>query len=218
MDHSLPARARVVIVGGGIVGTSTAYHLAKRAWTDVVLLERKRLTSGTTSHAAGLITQARPTSATRQIVKRSLRIFEALEGETGFSPGFQRTGTLHLADEPERWEELRRQASACRGDDIRVELLTPESARELFPLLYVDDLAGALYFPDDGRGNATDTTMALARGASQLGVKIFEGTKATGVACNGDRVVAVETERGSIETEYMVNATGMWARDFGARA
>lgn len=217
MDQTLPTRAQVVIVGGGIIGSSTAYHLAKRGWTDVMLIERKRLTSGTTWHAAGLITQARPTSATREIVKRSLGIFESLERETGFSPGFQRTGTLHLADGPERWEELRRQASACRGNGIRVELLTPDAARQLFPLLYIDDLVGALYFPDDGRGNATDTTMALARGASQLGVKIFEGTKATGVVRTGNRVVAVETEQGSIETEYVVNATGMWGREFGAK-
>jgi glycine cleavage system aminomethyltransferase T/glycine/D-amino acid oxidase-like deaminating enzyme len=218
MEQTLPARAQVVIVGGGIIGSSTAYHLAKRGWTDVVLLERKRLTSGTTWHAAGLITQARPTSATREIVKRSLGIFESLERETGLSPGFQRTGTLHLADTPDRWEELRRQASACRGNDIRVELLTRDAARELFPPLYVDDLVGAMYFPDDGRGNATDTTMALARGARQLGVKIIEGTKATGVARKSDRVVAVQTEHGSIEAEYVVNATGMWGREFGATA
>ena len=218
MDRTLPSRARVVIVGGGIIGASTAYHLAKRGWEDVVLLERKRLTSGTTWHAAGLITQARPTSATRQIVKRSLRIFESLEGETGFGTGFQRTGTLHLADSSERWEELRRQASACRSDNIRVDLISPDAARDLFPPLNVDDLVGALYFPDDGRGNATDTTMALARGAQALGVRVFEGTGATGVRRDGDRVAAVTTQRGSIEADVVVNATGMWGREFAAKA
>ena len=218
MDKTLPPRARVVIVGGGVIGSSTAYHLAKRGWTDVVLIERNQLTSGTTWHAAGLITTARPSSGTREIVKRSLSIFESLERETGFATGFQRTGTLHLADGPERWEELRRQASACRGNGIRVDLLTPDAARELFPLLYVDDLVGALHFPDDGRGTATDTTIALARGAGQLGVRVFEGVKATGVVRKGDRVVAVETDHGSIEAEYVVNATGMWGREFGAKA
>jgi len=218
VDKTLPPRAQVVIVGGGVIGSSTAYHLAKRGWTDVVLIERNQLTSGTTWHAAGLITTARPTSGTREIVKRSLNIFESLERETGFATGFQRTGTLHLADGPERWEELRRQASACRGNGIRVDLLTPEAARELFPLLYVDDLVGALHFPNDGRGTATDTTIALARGAGQLGVRVFEGVKATGVVRKRDRVVAVETDQGSIEAEYVVNATGMWGREFGAKA
>jgi len=218
VDKTLPPRAQVVIVGGGVIGSSTAYHLAKRGWTDVVLIERNQLTSGTTWHAAGLITTARPSSGTREIVKRSLSIFESLERETGFATGFQRTGTLHLADGPERWEELRRQASACRGNGIRVDLLTPDAARELFPLLYVDDLVGALYFPDDGRGTATDTTIALARGAGQLGVRVFEGVTATGVVRKGDRVVAVETGQGSIEAEYVVNATGMWGREFGAMA
>ena len=213
-----PARARVVIVGGGIIGASTAYHLVKRGWADVVLLERKRLTSGTTWHAAGLITQARPTSATRQIVKRSLRIFESLERETGFATGFQRTGTLHLADSDDRWEELRRQASACRSDGIRVDLIDPGEARTLFPPLSVDGLAGALFFPDDGRGTATDTTMALARGAQALGVRVFEGTRATGVRRDGDRVAAVITERGSIEAGVVVNAAGLWGREFGAMA
>src|SRR5215470_19492283 len=115
MDQGVPARAQVVVVGGGIVGCSTAYHLAKRGWTEVVVLERKRLTSGTTWHAAGLITQARPTYGTREIVRRSLQVFRTLPEETGFSTGFEQTGTLHLADGAERLEELLRQASAARA-------------------------------------------------------------------------------------------------------
>ncbi len=218
VEHGIPARAQVVVVGGGIVGCSTAYHLAKRGWTDVVVLERKRLTSGTTWHAAGLITQARPTFGTREIVKRSLEVFRSLAGETGFSPGFERTGTLHLADSDERWEELRRQASAARSNGIRAELLSPEDAAELFPPLHVADLTGVVSYPDDGRGNAADTTMALARGAQQLGVQIFENTKATGVTRRGGQVRAVRTPDGEVEAEYVVNATGMWGREFGAKA
>ncbi len=218
MDQNVPARAQVVVVGGGIVGCGTAYHLAKRGWTDVVVLERKRLTSGTTWHAAGLITQARPTHGTREIVRRSLEVFRSLAGETGFSTGFERTGTLHLADSAERWEELRRQASAARSNGIRAEFLSAEAAAELFPPLHVGDLAGAVNYPDDGRGNATDTTMALARGAQQLGVRIFENTKVTGVARRDGRVSGVSTQNGEIEAEYVVNATGMWGREFGARA
>ena len=218
MAAALPSRARVVVVGGGIAGCSTAYHLAKRGWTDVVLLERKRLTSGTTWHAAGLITQARPTYGTREIVRRSLRVFKSLPEETGYATGFAQTGTLHLADSADRLEELRRQASAARSNGIRADVISPERAVELFPPLYAGDLAGAVYYPDDGRGNATDTTMALAAGARQRGVRIFENTPVTGVARRGGRVTGVCTEAGDIEAEYLVMAAGMWGREFGALA
>ncbi len=201
-----------------MVGCSTAYHLAKRGWTDVVLVERKRLTSGTTWHAAGLITQARPTYGTREIVRRSLRVFHSLEEETGFATGFERTGTLHLADGAERLEELHRQASAARANGITAEAISPEQAAELFPPLYPGDLAGAVYYPDDGRGNATDTTMALAAGARQNGVRIVENTTVTGVIRRDGQVTGVTTERGDIEAEYVVAAAGMWGREFGALA
>ena len=201
-----------------MVGCSTAYHLAKRGWTDVVLLERKRLTSGTTWHAAGLITQARPTHGTREIVRRSLRVFHSLEEETGFATGFERTGTLHLADGAERLEELLRQASAARANGITAEPISPEQAVELFPPLYAGDLAGAVYYPDDGRGNATDITMALAAGARQHGVRILENTTVTGVTRHDGRVTGVTTEHGDIEAEYVVAAAGMWGREFGALA
>ena len=217
-EQALPARARVVVVGGGVVGCSTAYHLAKRGWTDVVLVERKRLTSGTTWHAAGLITQARPTYGTREIVRRSLRVFRTLEEETGFATGFERTGTLHLADGAERLEELLRQASAARANGITAEPISPEQAVGLFPPLYAGDLAGAVYYPDDGRGNATDTTMALAAGARQHGVRIAENTTVTGVTRRDGCVTGVTTEHGDIEAEYVVAAAGMWGREFGALA
>jgi glycine cleavage system aminomethyltransferase T/glycine/D-amino acid oxidase-like deaminating enzyme len=213
-----PPRARVVVIGGGVVGCSTAYHLAKRGWADVVLLERKRLTSGTTWHAAGLITQARPTYGTREIVRRSLRVFKSLPEETGFATGFEETGTLHLADSAERLEELSRQASAARASAITAEIISPERAAGLFPLLSTGDLAGAVFYPDDGRGNATDTTMALAAGARQLGVRIFENTPVTGIIRRDGRVAGVRTADGDIEAEYVVAATGMWGRETGALA
>ncbi|MEY9838273.1 FAD-dependent oxidoreductase [Streptacidiphilus sp. EB103A] len=218
MDRTLPTRAQVVIVGGGVIGCSTAYHLAKRGWTDVVVLERKQLTSGTTWHAAGLVTQARPTFGTREIVQRSLEVFRTLEADTGLSTGYERTGTLHLATRADRWEELRRQASVSRGHGIRTQLLGPDSTAELFPLLNPDGVVGSLYYPDEGRGNATDTTMSLARGARQRGVQIFENTKVTGVIRRDGRAVGVSTESGDIEAEYVVNCTGMWGREFGALA
>ena len=184
----------------------------------MVVLERKRLTSGTTWHAAGLITQARPTYGTREIVRRSLRVFQTLPEETGFATGFEQTGTLHLADGAERLEELLRQASAARSNGITAEPISPEQAVELFPPLYAGDLAGAVYYPDDGRGNATDTTMALAGGARQHGVRILENTPVTGVTRRDGRVTGVTTEDGDIEAEYVVAATGMWGREFGALA
>jgi len=218
MKQALPDRARVVVIGGGVVGTSTAYHLARRGWPDVVLLDRKRLTSGTTWHAAGLITQARPTFGTREVVRRSLAVFKSLPEETGFATGFEETGTLHLADSAERLEELRRQASAARANGITADVISAERAGELYPLLYTADLAGAVYYPDDGRGNATDTTMALAAGARQHGVRILENTPVTGIIRRDGQVAGVRTADGDIEAEYVVAAAGMWGREVGAMA
>lgn len=218
VERQLPTRAQVVIVGGGIIGASTAYHLACRGWTDVVLLERNTLTSGTTWHAAGLVTQARGTWGTREVVQRSLDIFHTLEQDTGFSTGFVKTGTMNLATSSARLEELRHLASHVRGNGIRAELLDVERALELHPLLNPEGLHGALHFPEDGRGSATDTTISLARGARNRGVRIVEGVAVTGVHTQAGRVTGVKTDVGDIEAEYVVNATGMWGRDFGAMA
>jgi glycine cleavage system aminomethyltransferase T/glycine/D-amino acid oxidase-like deaminating enzyme len=216
--RSLPARAQVVVVGGGVVGASTTYHLAKRGWTDVVLLEQNTLTSGTTWHAAGLITQARSTDGTRQIVKRSLDVFRTLEADTGFSTGFVKTGTINLAASPDRWVELKHQASAVRSSGVEAELLTVDQILDRHPLLNPDGIVGGLYFPEDGRGSATDTTISLARGATQRGAQIFEQTTATGVLTRDGRVTGVSTSAGDIESEFVVNATGMWGREFGQKS
>ena len=219
MRHmGLPDRARVVIVGGGVVGCSVAYHLTRRGWPDVVLLERNQLTSGTTWHAAGLITTARPTSAMRQVVKRSIDVFKTLEADTGLSTGWEQTGTLHLATNADRWEELKRQASVSRPDHIAIDVLDVERTLELYPLLSGDGLVGSLFYPEDGRGNATDTTMSLARGARQRGAQLYEHTPVTGIRHDGRRVTGVETTSGSIEAEYVINCAGMWGREIGALA
>ena len=215
MADALPDRALVVVVGGGIVGCSVAYHLTQLGWTDVVLLERKRLTSGTTWHAAGLVTLARPTAGTRDLVKRSIRIFEGLEAATGQATGYRRTGTIHLATRSDRWEELQRQASAGRASELEIEVIDTERAQELFPLLNTDGIVGGLYYPRDGRGNATDTTMALARGARAGGARIYEQTSVTEVTTRGRRVTGVTTDAGHIEAEVVVNCTGMWGRSSG---
>jgi len=145
MEPQLPARAQVVIVGGGVVGCSVAYHLACRGWTDVVLLERNQLTSGTTWHAAGLITTARPTSGMRQVVKRAIEVFKSLEADTGLSTGWEPTGTLHLATNADRWEELKRQASTSKHDGIDVEVLDVAATLERWPLLSADGIVGSLF-------------------------------------------------------------------------
>ena len=165
VPEQLPQRARIVVVGGGVIGCSLAYHLAKRGESDVLLLEQNTLTSGTTWHAAGLVTQARPTSGTREIVKRSLEVYRCLEAETGLSTGYTQTGTLHLALSEARRQELLRTASTSRGNGIPVEVLGPEETLELFPLLAPEGLVCSLYYPDEGRATATDITMSLARGA-----------------------------------------------------
>jgi len=208
----------VVVVGGGIVGCSVAYHLARRGWTDVVLLEQNTLTSGTTWHAAGLVTLARPTHGTTALVKHSLEVFEGLEADTGLHTGFRRTGTLHLAMTDDRWHELRRQASGHRGAGVEVREIDAEAAAGLFPLLRPAGIVGALHYPSDGRGNATDTTMSLARGARMRGVSIHEHIRATGVLRDRARVTGVTTDHGDIECEVVVNCTGMWGREFGRRA
>lgn len=215
---TLPARARVVVIGGGMLGCSTAYHLTRRGWSDVLLLERKQLTSGTTWHAAGLVTTARPTHAMRAIVRRSIEIFEDLEAVTGLSTGYRRTGTLMLAFSPERYAELRHLASPCRGNGIRVDEIGPERVVELFPLMDPTGLVGALHFPDEGRGNASDTAMSLARGARQGGAKVVEGVEVEDVLLREGRVVGVRTSAGEVEAEYVVNCAGMWGRELGQRS
>jgi len=218
MSEELPARAKVVVVGGGIVGCSVAYGLTKRGWDDVVLLERKRLTSGTTWHAAGLVTELRATAPLTRLVLDAIGIFESLEQETGLSTGFRKTGQITIACNEPRWEEVRRQASMARGIGVRVELLSPEEVRERFPLLDVSEVLGGMYFPDDGIANPTDTTLSLAKGARMGGARIFEQTEVTGVRIEGGRVRGVTTTRGDIEAEIVVNCTGMWGRAFGARS
>ena len=217
-NKTFPARAQVVIIGGGVIGVSTAYHLARRGWTDVVLIEKNTLTSGTTWHAAGLVTQARGTDGTREIVRRSLEIFKNLELDTGFSTGFVETGTINIATTKERLDELRHLGGAVLSNGIKAEMLSPQETVSMHPLLNPEGILGGLHFPEDGRGSATDTTMSLARGATRRGVTILEGVSATGVVTDSGRVTGVRTSAGDIEAEFVVNAAGMWGAAVGAEA
>jgi len=214
----LPTAARVVIIGGGIIGCSLAYHLARLGWRDVVLLERKKLTCGTTWHAAGLVGQLRATLNLTKLARYTAELYAGLEAETGQATGFRRTGSISIATTAARFEELRRGASMAKTFGLEVETISPTQVRELWPLLAAADVVGGVYLPSDGQTNPTDTTMALAKGARQAGACIIEDTKVTGILTNQCRVTGVRTEHGDITSEVVVNCAGMWARDVGRMA
>jgi heterotetrameric sarcosine oxidase gamma subunit len=216
---SLPSQARVVVVGGGVIGTSVAYHLALMGWKDVVLLERDRLTSGTTWHAAGLMVTFGSTSETSTAIRKYTRdLYGRLEAETGQATGFAPIGFIEVATGRDRLEEYRRVASFNRYCGIDVQEISPAEVQRLFPLAKTDDIKAGFYVKEDGRVNPVDVTMALAKGARQRGVRIIEGVAALGVRSERGRVTGVRTARGDIRAEYVVNCAGMWARQFGALA
>ncbi len=216
MAADLPNRARVIIVGGGVIGCSIAYHLTKIGWSDVVLLERKQLTSGTTWHAAGLVGQLRPSINMTQLAKYTGELYRGLEAETGQATGYRQCGSISIATNHERFEELKRSASMAKVFDLPVDVITPEQIKELYPIANVDDLVGGIHIPSDGYANAVDITMALAKGAKQGGARIFENTKVTKIRHDGERVTGVDTTEGSIDADYVVLCGGMWTRDLAA--
>jgi glycine cleavage system aminomethyltransferase T/glycine/D-amino acid oxidase-like deaminating enzyme len=216
---AVPSRAQVVIVGGGVIGCSIAYHLAHLGWTDVVLLEQHKLTAGTTWHAAGLITSAGMTDETALFFSRYSRdLYARLEQETGHSTGFRAVGHISLATTPQRQQALRREAAWMHGFGVEDVEISPRQLAEMWPLARTDDVLSAFYVADEGRADPVGVATSLAKGARQLGVRVLEGVAATGVEVTGRRVRAVRTEAGRIETEVVVNAAGMWARQFGALA
>jgi 4-methylaminobutanoate oxidase (formaldehyde-forming) len=215
----LPAHAKVVIIGGGVIGCSTAYHLIKRGWKDVVLLERAQLTAGTTWHAAGLVEAGGFFSATKvEITQYTLELFSALESETGLATGFNDVGMLNIATSPSRLEEYRRIATFDRHFGVPMEEISPEKVKELWPLAYTDDILAGFFTPGDGRVNPVDVTMALAKGARMGGAQIFEETAVIGIRKEGRRVTGVITEKREIQAEYVVNCAGMWGREIGKLA
>ncbi len=217
--RTLPDRAQVVVVGGGVIGTSVAYHLAHMGMRDVLLLERDRLTSGTTWHAAGLMATFGSTSQTSTELRQYTRdLYSRLEAETGLATGLKQCGLIELAVEPGRLEEYRRVAAFNRHCGVDVHEISPREVAELWPLAKTDDVLAGFYIPDDGRVNPVDVTMSLARGARMQGVTIIEGVPVTGFLRERGTVTGVRTDRGDVEAEYVVNCAGMWARQLGELA
>jgi heterotetrameric sarcosine oxidase gamma subunit len=217
--NKLPTQAKVVIIGGGVIGCSTAYHLTKLGWKDVVLLERAQLTAGTTWHAAGLVEAGGFFSATTiEMAKYTLELYSSLEKETGLSTGYMGVGMLNLATTPTRLEELRRIATFNRLFGVPMEEISPKKVKELWPLAYTDDLLAGFMTAKDGRANPIDLTMSLAKGARMGGAQIFEDTPVTGFIKNDSLVTGVVTDRGEIRCQYVVNCAGMWARGIGQMA
>jgi heterotetrameric sarcosine oxidase gamma subunit len=215
MTSAFPNSARVVVIGGGVIGCSVAYHLTKHGWRDVVLIEQGRLTCGTTWHAAGLVGQLRAHQNMTRLVQYSAELYQKLEAETGQATGWKQCGSVLVARTPERMTLLRRVASAAKAQNVACELMTPREAGEKYPIMRTDDLVGALWLPDDAKVNPADVTQALAKGARMGGVRIFEQTRVTAIHVRNGVATGVATTRGDIAAEIVVNCAGQWAKQVG---
>ncbi len=215
---TLPETARIIVIGGGIIGCSTAYHLARDHRADVLLLEQGRITSGSTWHAAGLVGQLRSSASITKVLKYSVDLYKGLAAETGLDTGWKMTGCLRLATTPDRWTEFKRLATTAKSFGMEMDLIGPDEVKRMWPLMDVSDLIGASWLPTDGQASPSDITQSLAKGARMHGARIEEGVTVTGFRMQGRRISHVETNRGVIACETVVNCGGMWARQLGAMA
>lgn len=215
---SLPSHAEIVVIGGGIIGCSTAYHLARDHTADVVLLEQGKLTSGSTWHAAGLVGQLRSSASITRVLKYSVDLYKRLDAETGLATGWKMTGCLRLATNADRWTEFRRLATTAKSFGMEMHLISPAEVKTMWPLMETGDLVGASWLPTDGQASPSDITQSLAKGARMFGAKLFEDVRVTGFGMEDGRITAVETTRGTIACEKVVNCAGQWARQVGALA
>ncbi len=213
-----PTQARAVVIGGGIVGCSVAYHLARLGWRDTVLVERGKLTCGSTFHAAGLIGQLRANANITRMLTDSVALYKRLEAETGQATGWKMAGSLRLACSPERMIEIKRLATTARSFGLEMHVIGRDEVLKLWPVLRADDVLGAVYAPSDGQVNPSDVTMAMAKGARLAGARIVEDCPVSGIRIDKGRVAAVETAQGTIACEVAVNCAGLWAREVGAWA
>ena len=217
-QSEFPSHAQVVVIGGGVMGCSTLYHLAKLGVRDAVLLERHKLTCGTTWHSAAQVRQLRSTRNLTQLIKYSTELYAGLEAETGQATGWLKTGSLSIATNPDRLTHIRRQAALARAYDVPAEEVDVAEVARLWPLVETSDVVGAVYAPEDGRVNPSDLCLALTKGARSGGARIFEDTAVTGFRIENDRLVGVETDRGTIHCEAAVIAAGLWSRDLALKA
>ena len=215
---TLPTHAQIIVIGGGIIGCSTAYHLARDHKADVLLLEQGKITSGSTWHAAGLVGQLRSSASITKVLKYSVDLYKGLAAETGLDTGWKMTGCLRLATTQDRWTEYKRLATTARSFGMDMELVSADEVKRMWPLMDTSDLIGASWLPTDGQASPSDITQSLAKGARMHGAKLVEGVTVTGFRMDGRRITHVETTQGDIACDKVVNCGGMWARQVGAMA
>ena len=219
----IPKKGRAIIIGGGVSGCSVAYHLAKLGWKDVILLERKKLTSGTTWHAAGLIGQLRNSQNMTRLAKYSADLYVNLANETRIETGMRQTGSITVALTENRKEELQRQAALARAFNVEVHEISPKEVKEKYPILHTEDVISGVFLPKDGQADPANIALALAKGARNMGVQILENIKVEDVIINDDCAKGIHYslengEKGIISSDVIVNCAGMWARELGLRS